>query len=185
MFAVGLVSPKCNHNVGSALRAAGCFGARMVAYTGNRYKGDGTDTRNEWRNVPLLRVEDMRSAIPYKCIPVAVEICNRAQSLVDYMHPTNAFYVFGPEDGSLGKNVLGWCRDVVYVPTNYCMNLAATVNVVLYDRMVKHGCRTCKSTECKCWSASSDKHQLIVPDAAENILTCPSLSSVLDSIKST
>ena len=26
---------------------------------------------------------------------------------------------------------------VVYVPTHGCMNLAATVNVVLYDRMAK------------------------------------------------
>lgn len=29
------------------------------------------------------------------------------------------------------------CRDIIYVPTNGCMNLAATVNVILYDRMAK------------------------------------------------
>ncbi len=45
--------------------------------------------------------------------------------------------MFGPEDGTLGDDVLSWCRDVIYVPTRYCMNLAATVNVVLYDRMQK------------------------------------------------
>ncbi len=28
---------------------------------------------------------------------------------------------------------------VVYVPTRHCMNLAATVNVVLYDRLSKGG----------------------------------------------
>jgi tRNA(Leu) C34 or U34 (ribose-2'-O)-methylase TrmL len=28
---------------------------------------------------------------------------------------------------------------VIYIPTRYCMNLAATVNVVLYDRMAKRG----------------------------------------------
>ena len=44
---------------------------------------------------------------------------------------------FGPEDGTLGPEILAWCRDVVYVPTRYCMNLAATVNVVLYDRAAK------------------------------------------------
>lgn len=45
--------------------------------------------------------------------------------------------IFGPEDGTLGERVLSWCRDVVYVPTDRCMNLAATVNVILYDRAAK------------------------------------------------
>jgi tRNA(Leu) C34 or U34 (ribose-2'-O)-methylase TrmL len=57
--------------------------------------------------------------------------------LPGYKHPERALYIFGPEDGTLGHDVLDWCRDVVYVPTNGCMNLAATVNVVLYDRMTK------------------------------------------------
>lgn len=52
-------------------------------------------------------------------------------------NPKRAFYVFGAEDNTLGSRVLGWCRDVVSVPTNRCMNLAACVNVVLYDRMAK------------------------------------------------
>ena len=45
--------------------------------------------------------------------------------------------IFGPEDGSLGESVFSYCRDIIYVPTNFCMNLAATVNVVLYDRLLK------------------------------------------------
>ena len=61
-----------------------------------------------------------------------------AQSLADYKHPERAFYIFGPEDGTLGERVLSWCRDVVYVPMEAgCMNLAAIVNVVLYDRASK------------------------------------------------
>ncbi|GAF89366.1 unnamed protein product, partial [marine sediment metagenome] len=31
----------------------------------------------------------------------------------------------------------GWCKHTIYIPTAYCMNLSATVNVVLYDRMNK------------------------------------------------
>ena len=42
-----------------------------------------------------------------------------------------------PKDPLNVGEVLAWCRDVVYVPTRYCMNLAATVNVVLYDRASK------------------------------------------------
>jgi tRNA(Leu) C34 or U34 (ribose-2'-O)-methylase TrmL len=70
-------------------------------------------------------------------VPVAVELIPGARSLHDYVHPERAFYVFGPEDSSLGKDTLKWCRDVVYIPMNGCSNLAATVNVVLYDRASK------------------------------------------------
>lgn len=45
--------------------------------------------------------------------------------------------ISGAEDATLGKRITDKCRDVVYVPTTGCMNLAATVNVVLYDRMAK------------------------------------------------
>ena len=54
-----------------------------------------------------------------------------------FKHPQRAFYIFGPEDGSLRANVTDWCEDIIYIPTHGCMNLAATVNVVLYDRLAK------------------------------------------------
>ena len=57
--------------------------------------------------------------------------------LPEYQHPERAFYIFGAEDATLGARVLDRCRDRVFVPTVRCMNLAATVNVVLYDRMAK------------------------------------------------
>lgn len=41
------------------------------------------------------------------------------------------------EDGTLREKILSRCRDRVMIPTNGCMNLAATVNVVLYDRTAK------------------------------------------------
>lgn len=66
-----------------------------------------------------------------------IDLLPGAISLVDYVHPERAFYIFGQEDGTLGERIVKRCRDVVYVPTNRCMNLAACVNVVLYDRMAK------------------------------------------------
>ena len=54
-------------------------------------------------------------------------------------YAARTFYVFGAEDATLGARTLSWCRDVIYVPTAGCMNLAATANVVLYDRLVKMG----------------------------------------------
>jgi tRNA(Leu) C34 or U34 (ribose-2'-O)-methylase TrmL len=56
---------------------------------------------------------------------------------VDFEHPENALYVFGPEDGSLPKTVRLLCHRFVVIPTHHCLNLAAAVNVVLYDRRLK------------------------------------------------
>ena len=134
---IGLDNPKAAVNVGSALRAAGCYGAAMVAMTGNRSGKTPTDTMKQYRHRPLLRVENLKDVIPYDCVPVAVDLIEGAIPLPEYEHPERAFYIFGAEDATLGERVTSWCRDTIYIPTNGCMNLAATVNVVLYDRLVK------------------------------------------------
>lgn len=135
--AIGLHQPKTNANVGSVIRAAHCYGAAMVATTGRRYQRACTDAAKAYRHIPLIQCDDLHSVIPFDCVPVAIEFLKDSRSLANYVHPERAFYVFGPEDGTLGQSILGWCRDVVYVPTEYCMNLAATANVVLYDRLAK------------------------------------------------
>ena len=135
--AVGLHHPKVLRNVGGVLRAAYCFGAALVAISGTRYKVQSTDTGKAYRHLPVLQVEDLRRVIPFDCIPVAVERVDAAIPLPDYTHPERAFYVFGPEDGDLGERVFSWCRDVVVIPSHDSINLAAAVNIVLYDRMAK------------------------------------------------
>ena len=134
---IGLDNPKTDVNVGAVLRAAGVFRADMVAISGHRYGRAPTDTMKFYRHLPLLQVEDLHEVIPFDCVPVAVELVDRATPLNEYKHPERAFYVFGAEDATLGERVLSWCRDVVYIPTNGCLNLAACVNVVLYDRLSK------------------------------------------------
>lgn len=135
--AIGLDNPKTPANVGSALRACGCYGASMLAVSGKRYKPAATDTMKQHRHMPLIMCDDLRTVIPYDCVPVAVDLVEDATPLQDYKHPERAFYIFGAEDGTLGERTLSWCRDKVFIPTKYCMNLAATVNVVLYDRLAK------------------------------------------------
>lgn len=142
--AIGLVSPKTPSNVGGVMRAAGCYGVNMVAVEGERgarsvglVTQNSTDTMKAWRHIPTLLTDDLFSVIPVGCVPVAVDLMPGAVSLVDFVHPQSALYIFGPEDGTLGVNhaKLGMAR--VFVPTARCMNLAATVNVVLYDRLAK------------------------------------------------
>ena len=134
---IGLDNPKSSVNVGSALRAAGCYGAAMVAMTGNRSGRTPTDTMKQYRHRPLLRVENLKDVIPYDCVPVAVDLIEGAIPLMEYEHPERAFYIFGAEDATLGDRVISWCRDTIYIPTDGCMNLAAAINVVLYDRLAK------------------------------------------------
>jgi len=134
---IGLDNPKDDKNIGAALRACGVYGAAFMAVSGKRYDRSCVDTRKQYRHMPYFQVDNLYNAIPYDCIPVAVDIIGDAIELPKYTHPERAFYVFGAEDATLGDRVLKWCRDIIYVPTNGCMNLAATVNVVLYDRLAK------------------------------------------------
>lgn len=137
---IGLFNPKSPDNVGAVMRAAGCYGVNSVFYTGKRYaraQEFATDTKMVHQDIPLIGIEDLKSIIPLGCTPVAVELVEGAKPLPEYTHPDRAIYIFGPEDGSLSKEVLAWCEEVIYIPTHGCMNLAATVNVVLYDRLAK------------------------------------------------
>jgi tRNA(Leu) C34 or U34 (ribose-2'-O)-methylase TrmL len=131
--AVGLFCPKTNYNVGSVLRAAGCFDSSLIVVQGRRYQSSGTDTQKQVKHIPMIE-GNLKDCIPYDCVPVAVDLVEGAQSLHSYTHPERAFYIFGPEDGTLGKDVTSWCRDTIYIPASACLNLAAAVNVVLYDR---------------------------------------------------
>lgn len=135
---VALDQPKWMVNVGGVLRAAGNYDAAAVVMGGERcrVKQPG-DTMNTSRHKPVLQVDDVFDALPYDCTPVAIDLIDGAESLVTFKHPERAFYIFGGEDRTLSKELVDKCEHVVYVPTNRCMNLAATVNVVLYDRMAK------------------------------------------------
>jgi tRNA(Leu) C34 or U34 (ribose-2'-O)-methylase TrmL len=135
--AIGLYRPKDTNNMGCVMRAAGCYGAAMVAIQGPRFGNSKTDTQKAWKHIPTIQTDELLGVIPFGAVPVAIEILPFARPLTGYVHPERAFYIFGPEDGSISLDIVSRCRDVVYVPTNYCMNLAATVNVVLYDRMLK------------------------------------------------
>ena len=109
-------------------------------YTGRRYdtaKPFYTDTQNIYQSIPLIGVEALKSIIPVGCVPVAVDLIEGAKPLPNYKHPPRAFYIFGPEDGTLGKDITDFCSDTVYIPTKGCMNLAGSVNVLLYDRLAK------------------------------------------------
>lgn len=137
---IGLLDPKSPSNVGSILRAAGCYQASEVWYTGKRFARAAsyqTDTKDLASKIPLRQCDDLLNNLPVDLPVVCVEFVEGAQSLIEFTHPQNALYIFGPEDGSIPQAIVDQADFVVFVPTIGCMNLAATVNVVLYDRLAK------------------------------------------------
>lgn len=141
---IGLINPKTPENVGSVMRAAGNFNVNQVFFTGKRYSralrlnpGMMNTGRKVGQDIPLVSTDNIFSAAASDMRLVCVEFAEDAIALPGYQHPQNAMYIFGPEDGSITQDVINKADDVVYVPTTGCMNLAATVNVVLYDRLMK------------------------------------------------
>lgn len=158
---IGLTNPKSPSNVGAVMRASGCYCVDQVLYTGQRYanaaKFNGakhnaskhnaskhnTDTKNACDKIPLKaaddfeKLESLRTFLPQSTKIICVDLVEGAIPLPHFQHPEQALYIFGPEDGTISQKVINNADDVVYVPTVGCMNLAASVNVLLYDRLAK------------------------------------------------
>ncbi|TYK65066.1 RNA methyltransferase [Colwellia echini] len=148
---IALTNPKTPTNVGAVMRAAGCYQADQIIYNGNRFAKAAqyhknilqTDTFNMAEKIPLMQVESFLNLkesldnIPATTKIICVDLVEGATPLPHFVHPEEAVYIFGPEDSSIKQDVIDIADDVVYVPTIGCMNLAATVNVLLYDRLAK------------------------------------------------
>lgn len=149
---IALIDPHHARNVGTAVRAASCYGIPEIFVTGNRVRLVGDDapkTRRAARAATyrLPREERMRDG---RCVtvtrvekpievnpgltPVAVELVPGAELLPYFEHPEDALYVFGPEDGSIPPAVLAACHRFVKIPQLHCSNLASAVYMILADR---------------------------------------------------
>ncbi len=141
---IGLIDPKSPENVESVMRLSGNFSVNGVYYSGNRYpraaklKPCTVDmSRKVSKNIPLIQVANFIDDVQDDLKIVCVEFAENAISLPEYQHPNNALYIFGPEDSTISQQIIDRAEDVVYIPTISCMNLSATVGVVLYDRLAK------------------------------------------------
>jgi tRNA(Leu) C34 or U34 (ribose-2'-O)-methylase TrmL len=144
--AVALIDPKFPHNVGAALRACSCWGVGQLWWTGRHVRLDVARGQRLPREERMKGYRDVRMHIDdhlfdrferRSVTPVAVELLPAAESLATFEHPADALYVFGPEDGGLPRPVRLRCHRFVFIPTHHCLNLAAAVNVVVYDRRLK------------------------------------------------
>lgn len=122
------------------MRAAGCYQVDAVFYTGARFERAAkfsTDTKGACSQISLTGVTTLTESLPNNMAVVCVELVEGATPLPEFQHPERAIYIFGPEDGTISQDLVDKADSVVYISTIGCMNLAATVNVILYDRLAK------------------------------------------------
>ena len=131
--------PSRPENIGGVFRAADVYGVKLVVPGGGELPpeplGHPTDTTLAWRRIPVVFADEVLDALPDECVSVAVERMVEATPLPEFEHSERAMYLFGPENGSLDETILERCMRVVSIPGHECSNLAAAVNVVLYDRI--------------------------------------------------
>ncbi len=130
---------KSDHNLGLIMRLAHCYGVKYVATCQTRYGSQrfATDTTYAAHHLPLFEDVPWQSMVAKDMQVVVVERIATAKSLCDFVHPKNALYVFGPEDGNVADEIVKNAYDVVEIPSVVCLNVAMTVGTVLYDRLLK------------------------------------------------
>jgi tRNA C32,U32 (ribose-2'-O)-methylase TrmJ len=120
--AIAMVNPRCGHNVGSAVRAASCFGVKQVWFTGDRLKLaekkrlPREERMKGFNDVDLIQFDNFFDQFE-NYTPVAVELRPNAESLATFE--------------------LAHCHRFVVIPTRHCVNLSAAVYLILYDRLLK------------------------------------------------
>lgn len=141
-FGIGIERSKTELNIGTLWRSAFALGASFIYTIGQRYPRQASDTTQAWKHIPLLEyadLEDFKNHIPYECNIIGVELTEDARSLETFVHPERAIYLLGPEDGSLSKEAIKICQQVVKFNSKYCLNVASAGTVVMYDRQTKMG----------------------------------------------
>jgi len=139
-FGIGVDNIKTEMNLGTLLRSAVNLHSSFVFTIHKRYKISSCDNIKSYNHIPLLHYENtemFKQSIPYDCIPVGVEIQKDAKSIINFIHPKNAIYILGAEDSGLSKGISDLCKHIIYIPTNYCLNVAVAGAIVMYDRLLK------------------------------------------------
>ena len=132
---IAFFEPKDKENVGTVFRNAHCFDADFICAINSRvsYKQSSNTTSAE-RHIPVFNfkdIEDFLKHIPLGCEVVSVEV--DGEDIKDFKHPERVIYLFGGEDRTLPD--IGTKR--LSINTNYCLNMATTSAVILYDRQQK------------------------------------------------
>lgn len=159
---IGVYGAKFASNVGVLWRSAVNLGADYTFTIGGRYQKTRTDTIKGYKHTPLFEYEDFSHfVVPKGASFVCVEIDDRAESLLNFVHPESAVYLLGAEDTGLPKEILDKADHIIQIPSKFCMNVSMVGTIVLYDRLTKgnknvneNNCTTENSRSGRGWMAS-------------------------------
>ena len=141
MLGICLYSPKNIENWGSILRVAYNFNVDFVCTIKARYTRQSRDTINFKYQKPIFRFDSTDQFLdhyPKECGLVNVEILPQSLSLESFSHFKNAIYVFGPENGSIPKD-LTESRTCIKINSNQCLNQAMCAGIVMFHRQLTIG----------------------------------------------
>ncbi len=137
-YGIALYEPKFEENLGTVIRSCMNFRADFICTIGNRYSKQASDTTDATKHIPLFHFKDTQDFIehiPKDCELVSIEVDGKEQ-LESMNHPQRAIYILGGEDRTLPEEIQGLGRSA-RLDTNYCLNMAVTASVVMYDRHLK------------------------------------------------
>lgn len=139
-FGCGVFNPQKSANIGTLLRSAFVLGAAFTFTVSGRREAieHASNTVRSERHLPHFHFADMEAAcsgLPTNCPLVAIELCDGATSLDTYQHRERAAYLLGPENGTLGPEVLALCADKLVIPhAQFCFNVAVAGSIVMWHR---------------------------------------------------
>jgi len=141
-FGIGIQNTKTEQNIGTLWRSAHIMGASFIFTIGMRYKKQPSDTMKSWRSIPLYQhktFEDFMNSLPYDAQLIGIELDEKSVPIKSFVHPERCVYLLGAEDNGLTKEAIGRCHKIVQLPGDYCMNVAVTGSLVMFDRIQKNG----------------------------------------------
>ena len=140
-WGIGAYHPKKAYNFGTMLRNANAFGAAFVFSIGARFPRQAADTARAWRHIPVYQytdIDDLLAHLPHRCPLIGVEIRDAAIPLPRFTHGERACYLLGAEDYGLPEEIARRCDRLVRIPgVEYCLNMASSATIVMYDRVAK------------------------------------------------
>lgn len=139
-FGIGIYNPKTEHNIGTLWRSAHNFGASYIFTIGKRYSKQVSDTTKAYRHIPLFNYKDFNEfnqTRPFDVPLVGIEQSSISVNLSNFVHPQQAVYLLGAEDGGLPTEIMKACQGVVHISTPMCLNVAVAGSIIMFDRINK------------------------------------------------
>ena len=137
---IGIYNVKNSINVGGLWRSAHAFGANFIFTIGRRYQKQASDTTKAGKHIPLYHYESFQDFYDHKPLNnflIGIEIAKNSKDIKNFVHFERSIYLLGAEDSGLPEHVMQKCNALIQIPTEFCLNVATTGAIVLYDRKVK------------------------------------------------